>query len=230
MTHQQQTAFENIVGKGEIGHNKQFLLFPQCFLLNQIIVSPFVHIFDIISLLYPPKTLFGGYIGVSLSVGPSVRWSVCSFLSALFLINYWTNFIQSSQVNSVSSRDVHMKCWLCFIDFSLSYGPFMKFIVCSFSHQLSHRFVSNYTNTLSIKQRCAYPILVMVCLGFMELWPFDDSGQIHFKKLSGHLFCIPVTLICFVTRSCWGGMITLSDSSSLLLNWKSLKLAYQVKG
>ena len=28
----------------------QFLLFPQCFLLNQIIVSPFVHIFDMISL------------------------------------------------------------------------------------------------------------------------------------------------------------------------------------
>ena len=49
--HQQQTAFENIVGKEEIAHNEQFLLFPQCFLLNQIIVSPFVHIFDIISLL-----------------------------------------------------------------------------------------------------------------------------------------------------------------------------------
>ena len=43
------TAFENIVGKGEIAQ-EQFLLFPQCFLLNQINVSPFVHIFDIISL------------------------------------------------------------------------------------------------------------------------------------------------------------------------------------
>ena len=39
------------MGKGEIAHNEQFLLFPQCFLLNQIIVSPFVHIFGIISLL-----------------------------------------------------------------------------------------------------------------------------------------------------------------------------------
>ena len=48
--HQQHTAFENIVGKGEIGRNKQILLFPQCFLLNQVTVSPFVHIFDIISL------------------------------------------------------------------------------------------------------------------------------------------------------------------------------------
>ena len=44
------TAFKNIVEKGEIARDKQFLLFPQCFLLNQIIVSPFVHIFDIISL------------------------------------------------------------------------------------------------------------------------------------------------------------------------------------
>ena len=48
--HQQQTAFENIVGKEEIARDEQFLLFPQCFLLNQITVSPFVHIFDIISL------------------------------------------------------------------------------------------------------------------------------------------------------------------------------------
>ena len=37
--HQQLTAFENIVGKGEIARNEQFLLFPQCFLLSQIIVS-----------------------------------------------------------------------------------------------------------------------------------------------------------------------------------------------
>ena len=50
MMHQQQMAFENIVGKGEIACNKQFLLFPQCFLLDQIIVSPFVYILVIISL------------------------------------------------------------------------------------------------------------------------------------------------------------------------------------
>ena len=48
--HQHYTAFENVEAKGEIACNKQFLLFPQCFLLNQIIVSPFVHIFDIISI------------------------------------------------------------------------------------------------------------------------------------------------------------------------------------
>ena len=48
--HQQQRAFENIVGKEEIARTKQFVPFPQCFLPNQIIVSPFVHIFDIVSL------------------------------------------------------------------------------------------------------------------------------------------------------------------------------------
>ena len=51
LTHQQQTAFENIVEKGEIARNGQFLLFQQGFLLNQIIVAPSVHIFDIISLI-----------------------------------------------------------------------------------------------------------------------------------------------------------------------------------
>ena len=50
LTHQQQTAFENIVGKEGIAHNEQFLLFPQCFLLSQRIVSPFVNIYDIIFL------------------------------------------------------------------------------------------------------------------------------------------------------------------------------------
>ena len=35
---QQQTAFENIVGKERLAHNEQFLFFPRCFLPNQIIV------------------------------------------------------------------------------------------------------------------------------------------------------------------------------------------------
>ena len=51
--HQQKTTFENIVGKGEIASNEQFLLFevfPQCFLLNQILIFPFVHILYIKSL------------------------------------------------------------------------------------------------------------------------------------------------------------------------------------
>ena len=48
--YQQQATFENIVGKEEIARNEQFLLFPQYFLLNQIIVSPFVHILTSLSL------------------------------------------------------------------------------------------------------------------------------------------------------------------------------------
>ena len=43
LTHQQLTAFENIVGKEEIAGNKQFLFFPR-FLLNQVIV-PHLSIF-----------------------------------------------------------------------------------------------------------------------------------------------------------------------------------------
>ena len=50
MTHQHQTAFENMVGKGKIARNERFLLLLQCFLLVQIILSPFVDIFDITSL------------------------------------------------------------------------------------------------------------------------------------------------------------------------------------
>ena len=42
---------EIIMGKEEIAHNKQFLLFPKCLLLNQKIVCSFVSIFDIISVL-----------------------------------------------------------------------------------------------------------------------------------------------------------------------------------
>ena len=37
-----------MVGKEEIA--RKFLLFPQCFLLNLIIVSPFVNIYGIISI------------------------------------------------------------------------------------------------------------------------------------------------------------------------------------
>ena len=36
--------------KREIARNEQFLFLPQCFLLNQIIVSPFIHIFETIYL------------------------------------------------------------------------------------------------------------------------------------------------------------------------------------
>ena len=53
--HQQQTAFENIVGIEEIARNEQFLLFLQCFLLNQITVPHLSIFFDIISLFAAEK-------------------------------------------------------------------------------------------------------------------------------------------------------------------------------
>ena len=57
--HQQQTAFENIEGKGEIARNEQFPLFPQCFLLNQILVAPNVQFltscFLFAAEMYEPK-------------------------------------------------------------------------------------------------------------------------------------------------------------------------------
>ena len=48
--HQQQTAFENIVGKEEIAHNEQFSPFPTMFSTQSDNCTPFVHIFDIILL------------------------------------------------------------------------------------------------------------------------------------------------------------------------------------
>ena len=69
LTCQEKTAFENIVGKGEIARNEQFLLFPQCFLHYLISLSPFVHIFDIISLL--AVKLEESEIGIS---GKGLTW------------------------------------------------------------------------------------------------------------------------------------------------------------
>ena len=53
---------ENIEGKEEIAHNEQFLIFPKCFVLIQIIVSLYVHIFDILSLF--AAELEGPKIGI----------------------------------------------------------------------------------------------------------------------------------------------------------------------
>ena len=41
---------KTLLKKKEIARNEQFLLFPQCFLLNQRIVSPLVNIHVILSL------------------------------------------------------------------------------------------------------------------------------------------------------------------------------------
>ena len=50
LTHQQQKAFEHIVGKEEIACNEQFLLFPKMFSTQSDNCTSFVHIFDFILL------------------------------------------------------------------------------------------------------------------------------------------------------------------------------------
>ena len=78
--HQQQTAFEKIGGKAEIARNEQFLLFPLCFILNQVIISPIVHIFEVISLVaaeFEEPTI--GISGKGLICGRKERY-FCIFL------------------------------------------------------------------------------------------------------------------------------------------------------
>ena len=75
-------------GKEEIARNKQFLLFLQCFLPNQKIVSPFVNIYDIISLfaaeLEDPKF---GIWGKGLKSLPSQgHWNLKEFGKRLLFI------------------------------------------------------------------------------------------------------------------------------------------------
>ena len=80
------------MGKREIVRNEQFLFFPQCFLLNQIIVSPFVHIFEIIYLFAaefeePKVGILGkGLCQIKERGGRSVDWftSVCPFVTNIF--------------------------------------------------------------------------------------------------------------------------------------------------
>ena len=71
-----------------ISNKQQFLLSPQCFLLNQIIISPLVHIFDIISLfsgeLEEPKF---GISGKGLIILPAL-WQKLVFYTQT---NTWTD-------------------------------------------------------------------------------------------------------------------------------------------
>ena len=59
-------SFENTVGKGEIAHNEQFLLFPQCFL-------PFGEV----SAIFMPRMERWGHIVLPLYVRLCVCPSVC---------------------------------------------------------------------------------------------------------------------------------------------------------
>ena len=50
--HVQQTTFENIVVKGEIINDKQFVILPQIFQFYSIIILSFVEIFHIFAVIW----------------------------------------------------------------------------------------------------------------------------------------------------------------------------------
>ena len=111
--HKRQTTFENIFGKGEIARNERFLLFPQCFLLNQIIISPFVHIFDIISLFAAefevPKISISSK-GLSKSSGQDKN----SFQSHYHKSMFYCHYFMGTQI-----KPLYTECYL---------GPFVNSI------------------------------------------------------------------------------------------------------
>ena len=101
--HQHQTAFENIVGKGEIAYYEQFLLSPQCFLLNQIIISPFVHFFtSYLYLLLNWKSLKLAY---------EVKGSIESLFSVKYLKFITENQILNTifKIQQITSEIIHGK-------------------------------------------------------------------------------------------------------------------------
>ena len=92
------------MGKREIAHNEQFLLFLRYFLLNQIIVSPFVHIFYTISLF--AAELEGPKIGIS-----GKRLRQFSTLFQLYHGSQWTypcfpGVLFTSNLHNILSKPV----------------------------------------------------------------------------------------------------------------------------
>ena len=59
LTHLQQTTFENIVTKGEIAQNEQFLLLPQCFQLFSVIILTILENFHIFELTFLKSSAAG---------------------------------------------------------------------------------------------------------------------------------------------------------------------------
>ena len=127
--------FENIVGKGEIAPNEQFLLFPQCFKLSQIIVSPFVYIFDIISLFAAefeePKIGIKGKELILSQTGPGFypsalqvlwkhcgnmrncsKWAISPFSSVFY--RFWELFAIFMQLELSSTNSIRLEeCKIC---------------------------------------------------------------------------------------------------------------------
>ena len=108
--HQHRIAFEKIVAKGEFAGNKQILLLTHCFLHNQITVSPFVHVSDIISLFAAeweePKI---GIWGKRLNVG---NFSITSlqFLSHWLSISLLSSLVNIKSTGRTSTAQHWVTC------------------------------------------------------------------------------------------------------------------------
>ena len=84
--HQQPTSFGNIMEKNEIAFNEQFLLFAQCFLLNQILISPFDYFSAPLAVGQRANVMARCPSCVCLSVHPCVNFSLNIFSETTYQI------------------------------------------------------------------------------------------------------------------------------------------------
>ena len=91
--------------KGEIACHEQFLHFPQCFQLNQITLSPFVHICDIISLFAVElEELKIGISGKGLTL---ISLSASFYFQNLYLCNKSIRFLPRQRLIFSDNNEKH---------------------------------------------------------------------------------------------------------------------------
>ena len=90
LTHLQQTTFENIVAKGEIAHDEQFFLCPQCFILYLTIKLSFMEIFQVF-VIYAFKVVCYKFVVCGKGL---LTWTKC----------YVTSRLTPREFNSYGSR------------------------------------------------------------------------------------------------------------------------------
>ena len=101
--------------KEEIAHNEQFLLFPQCFLLNQKIISPLLNNYDIISVF--AAELEELKIGIR---GKGLR-SACSVPMVTSLYLYWPHHIKTDIIFVVFVEDNAIISLILYFENRVSY-------------------------------------------------------------------------------------------------------------
>ena len=213
--HQQKTDLENIVGKGGKACNEQFLLFPQCLQLNQITVSPFVHIFEIISSF--ANEFEGPKTGLSVNglsywaesfyyevVYNQFSWPCCDVLQNYLPINFAIHRFLALNQNAVWSRTLTLYKVVhdptgCFINPSIELLSFLELSDFLF---LRSNLENIWPRTLKILYKCcSWPKEVPCCFWFTLIY-FQGPGV-------GYLVCFTTHLVHvddpYLTRmfSCW---------------------------